>query len=155
MDLTQCVAAPVGVWETFTSTLQVNGTFHVFAFSNGVFAVVNNPPDTDDFGPSMLMIVDASYAWASMVVYQYPDAVRFQRDLNDEQQLPVGRDVAGTQYLFAADPVTERQVSGSAGQRPRAGRALGAGRRLNRIMAPAAAYWTSSRLSSRSAATSL
>jgi uncharacterized protein (TIGR03437 family) len=68
MDLTN-VAAPV-VLETFTSTLQVNGTFHVFAFSNGVFAVVNNPPDTDDFGPSMLMIVDASTP-ASMVVYQY------------------------------------------------------------------------------------
>ena len=68
MDLTN-VAAPA-VIATFTSTLQVNGTFHVFAFSNGVFAVVNMPPTTDDFGPSMLMIVDARTP-ASMVVYQY------------------------------------------------------------------------------------
>ncbi len=44
---------------TLTTGLQVNGTFYTAAFSNGVFAIVNNPPDTDDFGPSSLMIVDA------------------------------------------------------------------------------------------------
>jgi len=32
---------------------------NVFGFANGVFAIVNGPPDTDDFGPSSLMIVDA------------------------------------------------------------------------------------------------
>jgi hypothetical protein len=68
---TMNVATPTApaVIATFTSTLQVNGTFHVFAFSNGVFAVVNMPPVTDDFGPAMLMIVDARTP-ASMVVYQ-------------------------------------------------------------------------------------
>ncbi len=68
MDLTN-LAAPA-VIATFTSTLQVNGTYHVFAFSNGVFAVVNNPPATDHFGPAMLMIVDARTP-AGMVVYQF------------------------------------------------------------------------------------
>jgi len=57
MDLTN-VQAPA-VITTFTTNLQVNGTFHVSAFSSGIFAIVNNPPDTDDFGPSSLMIVDA------------------------------------------------------------------------------------------------
>jgi uncharacterized protein (TIGR03437 family) len=57
MDLTN-VAAPA-VIATTTTQLQVNGTFYTAAFSNGVFAIVNNPPDTDDFGPSSLMIVDA------------------------------------------------------------------------------------------------
>lgn len=52
------VAAPA-VIATTTTQLQVNGTFYTAAFSNGVFAIVNNPPDTDDFGPSSLMIVDA------------------------------------------------------------------------------------------------
>ncbi len=52
------VAAP-SVIATTTTQLQVNGTFATAAFSNGVFAIVNNPPDTDDFGPSSLMIVDA------------------------------------------------------------------------------------------------
>jgi uncharacterized protein (TIGR03437 family) len=68
---TMNVATPTApaVIATFTSTLQVNGTFHVFAFSNGVFAVVNMPPVTDDFGPAMLMIVDARTP-ANMVVYQ-------------------------------------------------------------------------------------
>ena len=57
MDLTN-VQAPAVV-TTITTQLQVNGTFYTAAFANGVFAIVNNPPDTDDFGPSSLMIVDA------------------------------------------------------------------------------------------------
>jgi uncharacterized protein (TIGR03437 family) len=56
MDVTNPQAP--AVIATFTSTLQVNGTYNVFGFSNGVFAVVNNPPTTDNFGPSSLMIVD-------------------------------------------------------------------------------------------------
>jgi hypothetical protein len=57
MDLTD-VEAP-SVVSTLTTQLQVNGTFYTVAFSNGVFAIVNNPPVTDDFGPSSLMIADA------------------------------------------------------------------------------------------------
>ncbi len=57
MDLTN-PATPVVV-GTLVTSLQVNGTFHVFGFANQVFAIVNNPPDTDDFGPSSLMIADA------------------------------------------------------------------------------------------------
>ena len=68
MDLTN-VQAPT-VTQTFTTSLQVDGTFHVIAFSNGVFAVVNNPPTTDDFGPSMLMIVDARQP-ASILPYPF------------------------------------------------------------------------------------
>lgn len=57
MDLTN-VAVPEVV-SSITTSLQVNGTFYTAAFSNGVFAIVNNPPDTDDYGPSSLMIADA------------------------------------------------------------------------------------------------
>jgi uncharacterized protein (TIGR03437 family) len=57
MDLTN-VQAPAVV-ATLTTNLQVNGTFNTAAFYNGVFAIVNNPPVTDNFGPSSLMIVDA------------------------------------------------------------------------------------------------
>ena len=57
MDLTY-VQAP-SVIATFTSTVQVNGTSCVSGFTNGVFAIVDNPPATDNFGPSSLMIVDA------------------------------------------------------------------------------------------------
>jgi hypothetical protein len=39
--------------------MQVNGTMHTAAFSNGVFAIVSNAPATDDTGPASLMIVDA------------------------------------------------------------------------------------------------
>ena len=46
MDLTN-VQAP-SVIATLTTNLQVNGTFYTAAFANGVFAIVNNPPDTDD-----------------------------------------------------------------------------------------------------------
>ncbi|HYA15888.1 MAG TPA: IPT/TIG domain-containing protein [Bryobacteraceae bacterium] len=72
MDLTN-VQSPA-VIQTFTTSLQVNGTFHVVAFTNGVFALVNNPPDTDDFGPSMLMIVDARQPSAILL---YPFQTQF------------------------------------------------------------------------------
>lgn len=57
MDLTN-PAVPT-VTATTTTTLQVNGTFTVSSFGNGVFALVNMPPATDDFGAASLMIVDA------------------------------------------------------------------------------------------------
>ncbi|HXK06139.1 MAG TPA: IPT/TIG domain-containing protein [Verrucomicrobiae bacterium] len=57
MDLSN-VQAPA-VIGTFTTNLQVNGTFYVAAFPNSVFAIVNNPPATDTFGPPSLMLVDA------------------------------------------------------------------------------------------------
>ena len=69
MDLTN-VQAPAVV-TTFTTSLQVNGTFHVAGFyGDSIFAIVNNPPDTDDFGPSSLMIVDASTP-SAIVVYPF------------------------------------------------------------------------------------
>jgi uncharacterized protein (TIGR03437 family) len=52
------VAGPA-VQVSFDTGLQVNGTFHTNAFTNGVFAIVNGPPATDDGGPASLMIVDA------------------------------------------------------------------------------------------------
>lgn len=58
MDLTN-VQLPVVV-QTITTGIQCNGTFNTSSFGNGVFAIVNKPPDTDDFGPSSLMIVDAT-----------------------------------------------------------------------------------------------
>lgn len=56
MDITN-VQAPNPI-ATFTSNLQVNGTYNVFSFGNGIFAIVNNPPSTDTYGPASLMLVD-------------------------------------------------------------------------------------------------
>jgi uncharacterized protein (TIGR03437 family) len=58
------------VVATVTTQIQVNGTFDTTAFANGVFAIVNKPPTTDDFGPSSLMIVDARNS-ASIALYPY------------------------------------------------------------------------------------
>jgi len=58
------------VVSTITTQTQVNGTFDTTAFANGVFAIVNKPPATDDFGPSSLMIVDARNP-ASIALYPY------------------------------------------------------------------------------------
>jgi uncharacterized protein (TIGR03437 family) len=52
------IEAPV-VQASFDTGMQVNGTMHTAAFSNGVFAIVSNAPATDDTGPASLMIVDA------------------------------------------------------------------------------------------------
>jgi len=57
---TMSLANPVTpvVEGTLVTGLQVNGTFNLAGFSNGVFALVNNPPSTDNFGPTALMIAD-------------------------------------------------------------------------------------------------
>ena len=68
MDLTN-VELPV-VLSTLTTGLQVNGTFNTVAFSNGVFAIVNSPPVTDDYGPSTLLIVDARTP-SNILLYPY------------------------------------------------------------------------------------
>jgi hypothetical protein len=88
MDVTNFQApAPIA---TFVSGLQANGTFHVAGFSAGVFAIVNNAPDTDDFGPASLMIIDARQA-ATIVPYPF----RTQFGLS-------GIVSAGNGYLLAA-----------------------------------------------------
>jgi uncharacterized protein (TIGR03437 family) len=68
MDLTN-IQAP-SIVATLTTSLQVNGTFYTAAFANGVFAIVNNPPDTDNYGPSSLMIVDARTP-STILLYPY------------------------------------------------------------------------------------
>jgi hypothetical protein len=68
MDLTN-VLQPVVV-STVTTGLQTNGSFFTAAFSNGVFAVVANPPTTDDFGPSALLIADARTP-SNILLYPY------------------------------------------------------------------------------------
>jgi len=57
MDVTN-VQSPV-ILTSFDTGIQVDGTFHTAAFSNGVFALVSNPPDTDNGGPASLGVVDA------------------------------------------------------------------------------------------------
>ncbi len=68
MDLTNPQAP--AVFSTITTQLQVNGTFYTASFNNGVFAIVNNPPDTDDFGPSSLMIADVRNP-SNILLYPY------------------------------------------------------------------------------------
>jgi len=72
MDLTN-VQVPT-VLSTITTQIQTNGTFATTAFTNGVFAIINKPPDTDDYGPSSLMIVDARTPSA---IALYPFATQF------------------------------------------------------------------------------
>ncbi|HVW07856.1 MAG TPA: IPT/TIG domain-containing protein [Bryobacteraceae bacterium] len=57
MDVTNPIAP--SVISTLTTQLQVNGTFYTSAFNNGIFAIVNKPPASDNFGPSSMMIVNA------------------------------------------------------------------------------------------------
>lgn len=54
----------------FTSNLQVNGTYNVFSFGNGIFAIVNNPPSTDTYGPASLMLVDVRTP-SSILLYPF------------------------------------------------------------------------------------
>jgi uncharacterized protein (TIGR03437 family) len=68
-------AAPQ-VISSIATSLQVNGTFTTAAFGNGVFAIVNEPPDTDDFGPASLMIVDARTP-SNILAYPYQTQVGF------------------------------------------------------------------------------
>ena len=58
------------VISTVTTQIQANGTFYTSTFSNGVFAIVNKPPMSDNFGPSSLMIVDARTP-SAIVLYPY------------------------------------------------------------------------------------
>lgn len=58
------------VIATSVFTMQVNGTLSVEGFTNGVFAIVNSPPATDDFGPSTLAIVDARKP-SSILLYPF------------------------------------------------------------------------------------
>ncbi|HLH40936.1 MAG TPA: IPT/TIG domain-containing protein [Bryobacteraceae bacterium] len=57
MDIS-AVETPL-ILNSIQTNLQVNGTFYTAAFSNGVFAIVNNAPVSDYDGPPTLMIVDA------------------------------------------------------------------------------------------------
>jgi len=57
MDITNPLSP--SIVSTLTTKLQVNGTFYTSAFNNNIFAIVNKPPTTDNFGPSSLMVVDA------------------------------------------------------------------------------------------------
>lgn len=57
MDITN--NAGPALLASFDTGIPANGTFHTSAFSNGIFAIVNNPPSTDTGGPATLMIVDA------------------------------------------------------------------------------------------------
>jgi uncharacterized protein (TIGR03437 family) len=57
MDITNSVSPTV--LASFDTGIQVNGTFHIAAFTNGVFAVVSNAPATDTSGPATLSVVDA------------------------------------------------------------------------------------------------
>jgi uncharacterized protein (TIGR03437 family) len=66
MDISN-TASPVVV-QSFDTGIPANGTFHTAAFGNGVFAIVNNPPVTDNGGPASLMIVDARQP-SSPVIY--------------------------------------------------------------------------------------
>ncbi len=70
------VTAPAVV-STISTGIQCNGTFDTSAFTladpngnYGVFAIVNKPPDTDNFGPASLMIVDARNT-SSIAVYPF------------------------------------------------------------------------------------
>jgi uncharacterized protein (TIGR03437 family) len=52
------VPNPVPI-TTVVTNIQTTGTFAVAPFGSTVFAIINNPPETDPTGPSNLMIVDA------------------------------------------------------------------------------------------------
>jgi uncharacterized protein (TIGR03437 family) len=67
------VQSPV-VLASFDTGLQVNGTFNTAAFTNGVFAITNNPPATDNGGPSSLSVVDARQPSSPIL---YPLATQF------------------------------------------------------------------------------
>lgn len=68
------------VLTSFNTGLQVNGTFHTVAFTNGVFAIVNNPPANDNGGPGSLMIVDAR-APRNPVLYPVENQFGFSKPL--------------------------------------------------------------------------
>ena len=57
MDISN-VRNPVPI-ATVVTKVQTTGTYGVQPFGSAVFAIVNNPPETDTTGPGSLMIVDA------------------------------------------------------------------------------------------------
>ncbi len=73
MDVSNPQAPAVIATSVFTS--QVNGTLCVSGFfSNGIFAVVNAPPITDNLGPATLAIVDTRQAGT---ILMYPFQTQF------------------------------------------------------------------------------
>lgn len=78
MDLSNVLVPEVV--STITTAIQVNGTFYTTALGNGVFAIVNRPPDTDNSGPSTLMVVDARNP-ASILLYPFQTQFGFSGTL--------------------------------------------------------------------------
>jgi uncharacterized protein (TIGR03437 family) len=56
--------------KTVVTDIQTTGTYRVEPLGSSVFAIVNNPPETDPTGPASLMIVDARNSKAP-VLYPY------------------------------------------------------------------------------------
>jgi uncharacterized protein (TIGR03437 family) len=59
---------------TVVTSIQTTGTFNVQPFGSTVFAIVNNPPESDPSGPGSLMIVDARNSQAPAL---YPFLTQF------------------------------------------------------------------------------
>ena len=87
MDITN-VQLPTVV-STITTQIQANGTFNVAGFTNGVFAIVNKPPATDNTGPASLMLVDARTP-SNILLYPFQTQFGFSGIL-----------ATNTGYLFA------------------------------------------------------
>ncbi len=92
VDLTN-LQLPAAI-STITTQLQVNGTFYTSAFTNGVFAIVSKPPDTDNAGPSSLMIVDARTP-SAIALYPY------QTEFGFSGMLTANNTTSNSQYLLA------------------------------------------------------
>ena len=72
MDITS-VPNPVPI-TTVVTGIQTTGTLDVQPFGSSVFAIVNNPPESDPSGPGSLMIVDARNSQAPVL---YPFLTQF------------------------------------------------------------------------------
>ena len=72
MDITD-VRSPIPI-TTVDTGIETTGTFNVQPFDSSVFAIVNNPVESDPAGPSSLMIVDARNSQAPVV---YPFITQF------------------------------------------------------------------------------
>lgn len=72
MDITD-VRNPLPV-ATIDTKIPTTGAFHVQPFGSSIFAIVNNPPQSDPGGPASLMIVDASNTQSPVL---YPFATQF------------------------------------------------------------------------------
>jgi len=67
------VRNPVPI-TTVVTGIQTTGTYHMAPFGSSVFAIVNNPPESDLSGPGSLMIVDARNTSAPVL---YPFMTQF------------------------------------------------------------------------------